>query len=211
MPNFLDLMLVTVSGLLPIMNPFSTAVLFLSITKGMTDSQRRGQALLGCLYAFGILAVFLVAGQAIISFFGISIPGIRIAGGLVILTIGYRMLFPEPETLSPAAAKEARESDNIAFTPLAMPSLSGPGSIAVVLGAASEIDGSSPLLGGGAILVAIALTALICYLVLNGASRFVRFLGVNGLAALTKIMGFILIAMAVQFIFSGIKDFAKQL
>ena len=211
MPDYLEILLVTVSGLLPIMNPFSTAVVFLTITKGMTDEQRRRQALLGCIYAFFILVVFLVAGQAIISFFGISIPGIRIAGGLVILTVGYRMLFPVHDELSPEQAREARDSDNIAFTPLAMPSLSGPGSIAVVLGAASEVNKGNVFLWTAVIIVAIAVTALICYIVLNGASRFVRFIGANGLVAMTKIMGFILIAMAVQFIFSGIQDFAKQL
>ena len=83
--------MLTVSSLLPIMNPFSTAPLFISLTADFDAQKRNRQALLGCIYAFFILVVFLLLGSAIIDFFGISIPGIRIAGGLIIATVGFGM------------------------------------------------------------------------------------------------------------------------
>ena len=107
------------------MNPVSTAPLFVSLTAGASAKVRNRQALLACMYAFAILVAFLLLGTAIIEFFGISLAGIRVAGGLIITLIGLRMLFPGP----PAAATcaEGQEQDlEIAFTPLAMPSLAGP-------------------------------------------------------------------------------------
>src|SRR4051812_7574645 len=95
---FVQTIALTLSALLPIMNPFSTAPLFVSLTTGMSGSRPRQQAFLGCVYAFAILAVFLLVGSAIIDFFGISIPGIRVAGGLIISPTGFRMLYPPPAT-----------------------------------------------------------------------------------------------------------------
>lgn len=89
--------LLTISALFPIMNPFSTAPLFVSLTSSFDPQKRTRQALMGCIYAFCILAVFLLAGAVIIDFFGISVPGIRVAGGLIISTIGFRMLFPDAQ------------------------------------------------------------------------------------------------------------------
>src|SRR5208282_1777182 len=92
--RFFEFILLVIAGLLPIMNPFSTAPILIALTAGMSPQERARQTLLGCLYAFGILATFAIAGRFIISFFGISLPGIRIAGGLLISTLGFRMIFP---------------------------------------------------------------------------------------------------------------------
>src|SRR5688572_33384330 len=86
--------MLTIGALLPIMNPFSTAPLFVAMTRGFDRKRQVHQALMGCIYAFGILLVFFLLGTALIDFFGISVPGIRVAGGLVISAIGFRMMFP---------------------------------------------------------------------------------------------------------------------
>src|SRR3954452_16365555 len=130
---FGDAVALTIGALLPIMNPFSTAPLFLSLTVGMDPARRNREALLACIYAFAILVVFLLLGSAIIDFFGISVPGVRVAGGLIVSTIGFRMLFSQPPPAQVAGEGVAEEPPDIAFTPLAMPSLAGPGSISVVL------------------------------------------------------------------------------
>src|SRR5690242_19814820 len=106
----------TIGALLPIMNPFSTAPLFVSLTSGASAAARNKVALQACIYAFGILAVFLLLGAAIIDFFGISVPGLRVAGGLIISATGFRMLFPR----SPASGPDQPQSDEleVAFTPL---------------------------------------------------------------------------------------------
>src|SRR5690606_16186869 len=85
----------TVAALLPIVNPLSTVGLVVSITHGLTDAERNVQLKRACVYMFCILTAFLVAGGVIMNFFGISIPGLRIAGGLIVSYIGFRMLFPE--------------------------------------------------------------------------------------------------------------------
>src|SRR5688572_10346013 len=101
--------MLTIAALVPIMNPFATAPLFASLSLGFTPERRRHQARLACIYAFGILLVFLLVGSAIMDFFGISIPGIRVAGGLIISTLGFRMLFPAQPSAEGAAASAAEQ------------------------------------------------------------------------------------------------------
>src|SRR5215470_12134138 len=115
----------TFAGLLPIVNPFSTAAVFLALTARLSESERRRQLTLACVYATGTLLVFLVAGALIMNFFGISIPALRLAGGLIVARVGFSMLDPPPADADPEAASATRR--DIAFTPLAMPMLSGPG------------------------------------------------------------------------------------
>ena len=96
----------TIGALLPIMNPFSTAPLFVALTEGTDCKKRNRQALLACVYALGILVVFLLLGSAIIDFFRISIPGLRTAGGVIMSAIGFRMLFPGPTTVANTQASQ---------------------------------------------------------------------------------------------------------
>lgn len=191
------------------MNPFSVAPMFVSLTANFDPKRRERQALLACVYAFAILLMFLLLGAAIIDFFGISIPGIRAAGGLVIMTIGFRMLFPAPPAMADVAVQGAQQPD-IAFSPIAMPGLAGPGSIAVVLGSAARMQGLHPqdwvvtYLG---VIVGMIATLVFSYLVLRGATWMVRFLGDPGIDAMTRIFGFLLICIGTQFLLTGISDF----
>ena len=198
----------TVGTLLPIMNPFSTMPLFLSLTARFGDKRRNREARLACLYSFGLLVSFLMLGAAIIDFFGISVPGIRVAGGLIISVIGSRMLFggalAKPSGPEPAAEEE------IAFTPLAMPSLAGPGSLSVVLTAATQIQRNHPeqyqLVYAG-VIFGMALTVIFAWIVLRAATPIARLLGPSGIDAMTRIFGFLLIAIGVQFLLTGVSDF----
>lgn len=205
---FREAIALTIGALLPIMNPFSTAPLFIALTVGMDRTKRNRQALLACIYAFGILFVFLLLGSAIIDFFRISIPGLRTAGGLIMSTIGFRMLFPAPVASVPS--QQPRQELDIAFTPLAMPSLAGPGSITVVLTAAPQIKSVHPDDRGlvyMAVILGMILTLIFCLLVLRAASSMVRLLGHSGIDAMTRIFGFLLICIGMQFLLTGIGDF----
>jgi multiple antibiotic resistance protein len=197
----------TVGTLLPIMNPFSTAPMFLSLSAGYGKEKRNRVAVTACLYAFAILVVFLLVGTAIIDFFGISVPGIRVAGGLIISVIGFRMLFPAPpQSVSDRGPQEIE----IAFTPLAMPSLAGPGSISVVVTAASQITTNHPnhfLSVYVGVVLGLAVTILIAWLVLRTASSMARFLGRSGIDAMTRLFGFLMVAIGVQFLLTGFSDF----
>ena len=206
---FREAIALTIGALLPIMNPFSTAPVFIALTAGMNRNKRNRQALLACTYAFGILVVFLLLGSAIIEFFRISIPGLRAAGGLIMSAIGFRMLFPT-SSAPPSASTHAEQDLDIAFTPLAMPSLAGPGSISVVLTAAPQIKSIHPddrgLVYVG-VVVGMVLTLIFCFLVLRASSSMVRFLGQSGIDAMTRIFGFLLICIGMQFLLTGIGDF----
>jgi multiple antibiotic resistance protein len=207
--TFVEAISLTVGALLPIMNPFSTAPLFVSLTAAMDPPRRNGQAVKACLYAFAILVVFLLAGAAIVDFFGISIPGIRSAGGLIILTIGFRMLFPAPKPAGEADAPAPPDLD-VAFSPLAMPSLAGPGSIAVVMSAAAQIRSAHPsdwMMVYLAAILGMAVTLVFSYGVLRAAGVMVRFMGREGIDAMTRIFGFLLICIGMQFLLTGIADF----
>jgi multiple antibiotic resistance protein len=207
--TFVDAISLTIGALLPIMNPFSTAPLFVSLTANFEPRKRHAQAIKACAYAFAILVVFLIAGSAIVEFFGISIPGIRSAGGLIILAIGFRMLFPAAKAAGDAAASAAPPDQDVAFSPLAMPSLAGPGSIAVVMSAAAQIRSTRndwPLIYA-AIIAGMAATLVFSYLVLRMAGAMVRFLGREGIDSMTRIFGFLLICIGMQFLLTGIADF----
>ena len=197
-------MLSTIGALLPIVNPFAAAPMVVSMTASLTDEDRRDQVRRACIYMFCILAAFLVAGGLIMQFLGISIPGLRVAGGLVIAAVGFRMLFlPQPST----AYAESGPKHDISFTPLAIPSLAGPGSIAVVIGMSTVAQADRyVLLRHTMIVVGIALTAVVCYFVLRAATRLARFLGPSGMSGMTGIMGFLLVCIGVQFVINGVMN-----
>ena len=206
------LILSTVGTLLPIVNPFSTVGLVVTITAGLTVVERAEQVRRACIYMFFILTTFLVAGGLIMNFFGISIPGLRIAGGMIVSYLGFRMLFPDAPPISTQEQVEAMHKPDVSFTPLAMPSLSGPGSIAVVLGVSSGIQERGHILFGYAfVAVGIAVTALISYAVLKAAARLDRLLGATGMNAMARIMGFLLVCIGVQFIINGVTDITTSL
>ncbi len=198
----------TVVGLLPIINPLAAAPTFLAITEGDSEDRRREQARKGCLYMVGILVSFLIGGTFIMSFFGISIPGLRIAGGILMAGIGMSMLATHRTTEEEKEEREAaRRKVDVSFSPLAMPMLSGPGSIAVTLGFTSLATGPVDYL---AIIAGIGVVAVITYLVLRLAGRIVLFIGPVGLNAMTKIMGFLIMCIGVQFVVNGVLGIATD-
>ncbi len=198
------ILITTFATLFPITNPLGNAAIFLSITEGETTARRHTQALKGSIYMFAILCVFFLAGSFIMDFFDLTLEGIRIAGGMVIVKIGFSLLNPKPEnTHTPIENAEAKEKDDIAFSPLAMPLLSGPGAIAAVMGVAANLPDRN-VTNYSLALAGIALVAISCWLILRESERLMGFLGVNGANALTKIMGFLLLCMGVQLAINGV-------
>ncbi|MCB5185226.1 MarC family NAAT transporter [Methylobacillus gramineus] len=201
---------IVVVGLLPIMNPLTTIPLYMALTSRMTPANKKLQAKKACFYAFCILSTFLLLGNGIIALFGISIPGIRVAGGIIILILALRMIFSGEDSSSSVDTEttEIKHADlDYSFSPLAMPSLAGPGSIAVVMGFGSQIPDGSYMLGYSIVIIGILITISVAYLALASAHIIEKFLGEHGVQAVTKIMGFLLTCVAVQFLASGIRDF----
>lgn len=202
----------TVGALLPIVNPLSAVGLVVSITADLSETERAEQIKRACIYMFFILTSFLVAGGLIMNFFGISIPGLRIAGGMIVSYLGFRMLFPETAPLSGQERAEAIQKHDVSFTPLAMPSLSGPGSIAVVIGVSSSVQQHPHVVVSYlSMIIGIAITALISFVVLKAATRLHVVLGATGMNAIARIMGFLLICIGVQFVINGVLDISRTL
>jgi len=207
-PHFWQLILGTVVALLPVINPVASAPVVLTITEGDTEARRIQQVRTGCCYMVVILVGCLFCGSFIIRFFGISIPGIRIAGGLLVSGIALSMLAPPRQEAGERRRRdEARAKRDISLTPLAMPMLSGPGSIAMTIGFTSLAD---RWLDYVAIILGIVIVAVISYATLRLSGRMVRFMGANGMNALTKFMGFLLLCIGVQFIVNGVVNIATD-
>ena len=200
--DWLTLAIATFAALLPIANPFSTAPVFVAVTQRMTAERRMQQARMACIYVFAVLSVSLLAGALVLGFFGISIHALRVAGGLIVARIGFGMLGPETEErIDDETRAEAMEMQDVAFTPLAMPMLSGPGSIAVTIGMATEVGHPVENL---AIIAGLALVAVASWLVLRSSLSVGEYLGSTGVSVLTRIMGLLLVGIGVQFVFTGV-------
>lgn len=198
--------------LLPLANPLTTVALFLALGKNMSQEERKRQSMMASVYVFIIMMVAYYAGTVVMNTFGISIPGLRIAGGLIVAFIGFRMLFPrQKEDTSDAEhpgtdGLHHRPEPNIAFVPLAMPSTAGPGTIAMIISSVSTVK-DSVLFSPWVIAVAPVLIFLCVSLILWGcllsSGTIMRMIGESGIEAVCRVMGFLLVCMGVQFIING--------
>ncbi len=145
---------------------------------------------------FACYGTTLTAGFRIMNFFGISLPGLRIAGGVMVIRIAMSMLSAQSE-VAEDTKREARVKEDISFTPLAMPSLSGPGAIAVTIGLSA---GTEHWIEYTAIVAGILAVVTVAYITLRASDQIVRFLGAAGINALSKIMGFLLLCVGIQFL-----------
>ena len=199
-------LLATFTALFSVVNPFGAMPVFVSLTQGYTLASQRAQALKTCLYMIGVLVVFFFAGTFILKFFGLRIDDLRVAGGLLIIKSGLALLNPEGserggDRISAEVQQEGLEKADISFTPMAMPMLSGPGAIAVTI---SMNDQSTSPVDQLLIVVSIVAVAAFCYLILLFSPQMVRFLGKGGMAALARMMGFIVLAIGVSFVVNGL-------
>ena len=214
----MDLLKVIGLGLvviLPLANPLTTVALFLGLAGNMNSAQRNQQSLMASVYVFAIMMVAYYAGQLVMNTFGISIPGLRIADGLIVAFIGFRMLFPPqkmheaPEIKTKSEELEEEPTANIAFVPLAMPSTAGPGTIAMIISSASTVRESSDF-PEWVLMVAppliFAVVAVILWGCLRSSGAIMRLVGKGGIEAISRLMGFLLVCMGVQFIINGVLE-----
>ncbi|BCH25136.1 UPF0056 inner membrane protein [Mesorhizobium sp. L-8-10] len=204
MPNYDSLFNAFVTILVTI-DPPGLAPLFLALTRGMNREQRQQVGFRASLIGFLVLALFAVAGAGILSVFGITLPAFRVAGGLLLFFISFEMIFERRQERKEKSADAAITKDqihNIAAFPLAIPLIAGPGAISAVV----LLSASLPGIGGQATLVGVILVGIILtYLVFLVAERVDKFLGQTGRSILTRLLGVILAALAVQFVADGVK------
>ena len=201
--------LLAVSSIFFLVDPFAAIPSFLAITQTCDSKRRKGTARKGALTCFIVLTSFAIAGRFIFRMFGITLPAFEIAGGLILLLIGLDMLeakrSPTQEAsgdTEEAAAKECA-GEEAGIVPLGIPMLAGPGAISSVMVLVGQVTSPWQM---GAIVGCIALTALVSYWVLAGADRVRSFMGETGIRILVRIMGLLLVALAMQFFVNGLTD-----
>jgi multiple antibiotic resistance protein len=187
-----------------IVNPMGALPMYLTLTAHYTDAERLRTIRATAVYFVLVLLAFFWAGSYILAFFGLDINALRIAGGLVILSSGLSLMndnFNQSRAMNSEVQKEALEKPDISFSPLAMPLLSGPGSISLMIGFFAQYQKWEERV---VITGVILLMGIIVYMVLRAAPLVYRYLGVGGLKAGSRVMSFITMAIGVQFIIQGI-------
>jgi len=193
----------TFLALFPIVNPFGGVPLFFSLTADFPTEERRRTALKTSFYVIAILVVFMLFGRFVLNFFGISLPVLKIAGGLIVANTAWGMVTGSSR-MTHEESSEALTKQDISLTPMAMPMLSGPGSIGVVMGLAAHADNMLAYLG---MVLGILAIGLIVYLFLCLGGPFVKRLGPGAVGAINRIFGFLILAIAVQLVWDGVADF----
>jgi multiple antibiotic resistance protein len=187
-----------------IIDPTGNIFAFLALAAGAPAAVARHLASRACFYSFVILALFALVGRYIIDFFGISLAAFQIAGGLILFRISFDMLHGRGHfnRLDTASSLRAEDYGDIALVPLAVPLMAGPGSITTALVLTSRARTPAENL---CILLAALLILLICYLCFLYAERILALFKESGLRLLTRIMGLILTALAIEFVIQGIR------
>lgn len=194
-----------IATLLVVADPVFLSALFLGITNGMAPSQRREVAARGSIIAFCILLAAGLGGAKLLELLGISLSAFRIAGGLLLLSSAAEMVFDRRSQRLQAAAEQAISVDhvkNIAAFPLAIPLMAGPGAITAMILLAGRANGQVTYLVSLYVVAALVMVAcLACFLM---AERISKLMGITGRAVLTRLLGIILAALAVQFVIDGV-------
>jgi multiple antibiotic resistance protein len=194
------------TGFLALINPLGVTPVFLTMTADLTQKQRTKTALTAVITAFIVLTLFAFAGQLLFKFFGISVASFRVAGGIIFFLMGFDMLNARVSRLKYDSKEIEEEMNDVAVTPLGIPMIAGPGAItnAIVLMDDAHTVGHKIVLP-----VAIFLVLFATFLSLVAGSKVTRFLGETGNRILLKLMGLIMMVIAVEFFFAGLKPILR--
>ena len=203
--SYVTFLLVALSSIFFLVDPFAAIGTFLAITANLDAPRRRLMARKASITCFVVLTTFALVGKFIFRMFGITLPAFEIAGGLILLLIGLDMLEAKRSATQEASGdkEEASEKEDVGIVPLGIPMLAGPGAISsvmVLVGQAVKLWEVLTIVG------VIAFTAYISYWVLSSADRVRQVMGETGIRILVRIMGLLLVALAVQFFVNGLTD-----
>lgn len=192
-----------------VVDPLGLAPIFIGVTSGMTKEQRREVAIRSTFIAAVVLTVSLLIGKPLLSALGITLPAFRVAGGLLLFWTAAEMVFEKRQERKESTAKKTIDKDhleNIAAFPLAVPLMAGPGAITAVILLAGQADGN--YIRYGVVFAAMALVLASCFIAYLLAIRIEKLLGITGRIVLTRLLGVILAALAVQFVADGVTALA---
>lgn len=204
----IDALLNALTALIVTIDPIGLAPLFLGVTRGMDGPQRRVVGVRAAVIAFAVLTLFALAGRSVLGVLGITVPAFRVAGGLLLFAIAFEMVFAKRSERKERSAEVAVTKDmmhDLAAFPLAIPLIAGPGAISATIilsGAFADAGGRAALVG----IIFVCLAAVLAVFLV--AERVDRFLGETGRSILTRLLGVILAALAVQYVADGVRALA---
>ncbi|MBU4234397.1 MAG: MarC family protein [Desulfobacterales bacterium] len=207
MENPLTLFITTLTTMLAVINPLESLPIYLQLLAGQDEQAHRRVARLACLYATLLIFFFLVFGTVMLHIFSVPLSMVRIVGGIILMRIGFSLFLPSPSggVFQAGRSGSTGEELDIAFVPLAMPIMFGPGALATVLGMCSLVRHPiSDFISLVAISLACLAAVLIIYLILTYARYLMDRLGAKGIDAATRIVGFFVAAMGMGLVFHGI-------
>lgn len=205
----MELFIYLFAALFSVLNPIGTVPIFVGLTMDDDAKERSRISLWTAINVFIILIISFFLGEYVLSFFGISIEALRIAGGIVIATSGFSLLtgnFNKKRGVNKKVENDAQKRNDIALTPLAIPMLAGPGSISLLIAFYHEHHSMTDIIFS---ILAIFAVAVAIFIVLKSAHYLARMLGASGIVAISRIVGFIVIAIGVQYIISSIITIVK--
>lgn len=192
--------------LLVVVDPPGVVPIYVALTKDEKRSRQRAILVRAVLIAFGVAIFFLVAGRAVLSYLGVTVHAFSISGGILLFVAAMPMLFGQRGGLqSPEPTEQGSKGNDISVFPLAMPMLSGPGTIATILLLTSQAGGETMRLV--AIGLAIAAVFLVSFIVLFLGARLISLVGEGGVHIATRVMGIVLAALAVQYVLNGVTGY----
>lgn len=198
----MDLLLLTFASLISVINPLGTVPIFIGLTKDKDAREMNEIAIRTVLNVFVIMLVAFFGGQYILAFFGIGLTSLKLAGGLIIASSGFALLsgnFSKHKGMKRREREDAKKRSDVSMTPLAIPMLSGPGSMSLLITYKESYTGFSQQM---VIIGAVVLTCLITLLLLLSGRFIVRALGASGINALSRIIGFIVISIGIEYVVS---------
>ncbi|MBR0774258.1 NAAT family transporter [Bradyrhizobium diazoefficiens] len=200
-------------ALFAIINPYGLAFIFLDRTISLSESERARVALRVAVYAFSVLLVSLFLGSQILNFFGVTIPALRIGGGLVVAAAGWSMLHAGPGSAGGHAASsgDLATIERMAFFPLTIPLTTGPGTIATAIATGvSRSDGPDAIFAHSIVSLVVALAVSVAiYHAYRNSSAMARLVGQEGTSVVTKLSAFLLLCIGVQIIITGASEVAR--
>jgi MarC family membrane protein len=207
----MELFIYIFAALFSVLNPLGAVPIFVGLTQDYTKVERSRVSLWTAIDVFIILIISFFVGEYVLKFFGISIDALRIAGGLVIVSSGFSLLtgnFSKTRGVNKKVESDAQTRNQIALTPLAIPMLAGPGSISLLIAFYQDYTKISDKVIA---VVSILAVAVVIYFILKSAHYLSRILGASGIVAISRIIGFIVIAIGVQYISSSIVNIFKTI
>lgn len=205
----MELFIYLFAALFSVLNPIGTVPIFVGLTQGYNKNERSRVSLWTSINVLIILLISFFVGKYVLEFFGITINALRITGGVVIASSGFSLLngkFNKNKGINKKVEQEIQVRNDIALTPLAMPMLAGPGSMSLLIAFYQDHNSTTDIISSS---LAILATSIIIYLILRSAHYLSKILGTSGIVAISRIVGFLTIAIGVQYIISSILSIVR--